>query len=130
LSEIDSIVSSIEKEVFALSSKLESLKRSMEVASRLESDVSAMVVPRLAEVAVQDVRGTIRSIVLQLSDEAGRIHTQLDKIRSVAGQGGLKEQLHVQRSGPANEGQGQERGQGRGPSRGQGSVADEEPLVG
>jgi vacuolar-type H+-ATPase subunit I/STV1 len=82
LSEIDSIVSSIEKEVFALSSKLESLKRSMEVASRLESDVSAMVVPRLAEVAVQDVRGTIRSIVLQLSDEAGRIHTQLDKIRS------------------------------------------------
>jgi len=85
LDEIDFAVSSIEKEVFDLSSKLENLKKSMEVASKLESDVSAMAVPRVAEVAIQDVRGTIRSIVLQLSDEAGKIHAQLDKIRNEHG---------------------------------------------
>ncbi|MEM2214050.1 MAG: V-type ATPase 116kDa subunit family protein [Candidatus Nezhaarchaeales archaeon] len=87
INEIDSIVSSIEKEVFSLSSRLESIKKSMDTASRLESDVSALVTPQiqLAEVIAQDIKGTIRSMVLQLSDESAKIHALLDEIKREKG---------------------------------------------
>jgi V/A-type H+-transporting ATPase subunit I len=85
LSEMDSKVSEIEREVFALSSRLESLKNSIEVFSKLEGSLSVVVVPPSAGMAVNDVKGTVRDVVLQLSDEMNRIHAQLDKIRSERG---------------------------------------------
>lgn len=87
IDEIDSVVSSIEKEVFSLFSRLESIKKSMETASRLEGDVSALITPqiRLAEVMVQDIKGTIRSMVLQLSDESAKIHALLSEIKREKG---------------------------------------------
>ncbi|RLF08380.1 MAG: hypothetical protein DRJ60_00595, partial [Thermoprotei archaeon] len=83
INEIDSIVSSIESEVFSILSKLESLKKSMEVASRVESEVASMASPQvpLTETIVHDVKGPLRVVMLQLTDEMTKLQSQLNKIR-------------------------------------------------
>lgn len=87
LNEIDFVVSSIENEVFSLRSRLESVRKSIEIASRIESDISAIIIPQvqLANMVAYDVKGPIKSIVLQLSDEVAKIHAMLDKIRNEKG---------------------------------------------
>lgn len=87
IDEIDLIVSSIEKEVFSLSSRLESIKKAMDTASKLESDVSVLATPQvlLAEAIAHDIKGAIRSMVLQLSDESAKIHALLDEIKREKG---------------------------------------------
>ncbi|MEM4577101.1 MAG: V-type ATPase 116kDa subunit family protein [Candidatus Nezhaarchaeales archaeon] len=87
LNEIDATVSSVEKEVFYLHSRLESMKKSVEVVSRLESDISTIAIPQaqLAEVVIHGVKGSIKSIVLQLSDEVANVRAMLDRIKDEKG---------------------------------------------
>lgn len=47
IGEIDSFVSSIESEVFSLTSRLESIRKSMEIASRVENEVSAITLSQI-----------------------------------------------------------------------------------
>ncbi|MCS7140292.1 MAG: hypothetical protein N3F04_02725 [Candidatus Nezhaarchaeota archaeon] len=84
---IDSSVSIIESEVFSLVSRLESIKKSMETTSKIESEVSTIALPRIpsTESMISDVRGTLKSVMLQLSDEVTKIHQSLDKIKSEKG---------------------------------------------
>lgn len=83
IDEIDLMVSTIEKKVFSLFSRLEEIRKVMEVASKFESDVIILATPQapLAETIVHDIKGAIRSVMLQLSDENIKIHTLLDEIR-------------------------------------------------
>ena len=84
LEEIDSLVSSLESEVFSIQSRLENLRRSMEVASRVESEVTSIATSQVpaTELVVYDVKGPLRAVMLQLTDEMSRLQASLDRIRS------------------------------------------------
>ncbi|MDI9620159.1 MAG: V-type ATPase 116kDa subunit family protein [Candidatus Nezhaarchaeota archaeon] len=87
IEEMEAFLSPIEGEVFSITSKLEGIKRSMDAASKIESEVSTIVLPQVpsTEMLLRDVKGPIRSVVLQLTDETAKLHAYLNKIRAEKG---------------------------------------------